>query len=132
MQTSQQPRKRQKLPIESVAAGVPAVKEKIASDENDRKEVNDLNDQERLAKIEGQNQLNKDKETNRDLRSKFATRVFNYLIFYSIFVASLLVLSGFKYISLSDGVLTTMVGSTAVAAIGLVGFVVNGLFKNVN
>jgi hypothetical protein len=75
---------------------------------------------------------NEDRRANRGMRSDYADKVFCYLVCYSIYCALLLLAAGFgKHTDfvLPDLVLTTVVGSTAVAAIGLVGFVVQGLFK---
>ena len=66
------------------------------------------------------------------LSSKYARKIMRYLRAYSIATACILLLAGFKKwtgFSLPPSVLTTLVGSTAVAAIGLVGLVIKGLFK---
>lgn len=70
-------------------------------------------------------------QQDRVLREKYATWAFGYLLGYSGFCAILVVAQGrpdmaFK---LSDGVIITLVGSTAIAAIGLVGWIARGLFK---
>ena len=64
----------------------------------------------------------------------YANRVFNFLVGYCLFVGAVVLLDGFKYrgFDLSDGVLSVIAGSTAASAIGLVGFVVSGLFKPQN
>lgn len=74
---------------------------------------------------------NLDKRANRRLRGEYADKVFCYLICYSLFCAILLIVSGFNFygFALPQTVLGIVVGSTAASAIGLVGFVVNGLFK---
>ena len=71
-------------------------------------------------------------ESNRELRKKYADNVFYYLVAYSIAVFSLLVLYGFGIyeFALPENVLLALVGSTAASSIGLVGFVVKGLFTN--
>ena len=68
------------------------------------------------------------------LRQQYANKVFCYLLLYSSFSLLLIILSGYKKCTgfdIPDSVLLVIVGSTAVSAIGLVGFVVNGLFKNI-
>lgn len=75
------------------------------------------------------------KLTYEDVRAKlmgpYANRVFCFLVGYCLFVGVILLLHGFKICSfeLPELVLSVIAGSTAAAAIGLVGFVVSGLFK---
>ena len=59
-----------------------------------------------------------------------ARKSFNFMACYSGGVGVLLVLSGFKIFgfSLSEQVLSFLVGSTAVTVIGLVGMVLTGVF----
>jgi hypothetical protein len=60
----------------------------------------------------------------------YANKVYWFLVFYCSFVGLVLILDGFPKLGfhISDVVLGVISGSTAVAAIGLVGFVVSGLF----
>ncbi len=60
----------------------------------------------------------------------YAGKVFRFLIGYCAFVGVVILLSGFKVggFDISDTVLGIIAGSTAASAIGLVGFVVSGLF----
>jgi hypothetical protein len=117
--------------LDAVKAGKSAVERKSAPDPKDNAESADLDNQKKLASVEALNQENKDKETNRDLRKEYANKVYFYLCGYSGVCAVVLLLSGWKIFGfeLPATVLSLLVGSTAVAAIGLVGFVVNGLFK---
>lgn len=73
----------------------------------------------------------KNAKADRRMRVKYAGRILLYLECYSVGVALLLLLTGFKLwgFELQDGVVTALVGSTAVAAIGLVGFIARGLFR---
>lgn len=93
---------------------------------------------------------NRDRRANRLLRWKYARWVFRYLVYYSVVVAALVTMDAIGAFSVPYGytretsqvlwfsfefeidnnTLTTLVGSTAVAAIGLVFAVTNGLFKN--
>lgn len=68
------------------------------------------------------------------MRQQYAGRILRYLEYYSAGVGILLLMSGFKVFgfTLEPGVLSTLVGSTAVAAIGLVGFIARGLFRAPN
>lgn len=72
-----------------------------------------------------------DLEADRAMRQKYANRILWYLKVYSVCVYILILLSGwdcFKF-TLQKEVLITLVGSTALAAIGLVGFIARGLFN---
>lgn len=73
----------------------------------------------------------KDAESNRQLREGYANKVYCYLVVYSILAFVLVVADGFKLggFDLDTTVVSIIVGSTAASAIGLVGFVVKGLFK---
>ncbi|MGB0661759.1 MAG: hypothetical protein ACPGNV_16485 [Mangrovicoccus sp.] len=89
--------------------------------------------QRQKAETAGLKEKNRDLRHNRKLRSAYARWVFCYLVWYSIFVAALLVASGFKFsgFTLHEDVLKFLVGSTAAAAIGLVYAVTHGLFDGV-
>lgn len=71
-------------------------------------------------------------DADRTMRQTYAGRILKYLEYYSGGVLVLLLLAGIERIkfTLDEGVLLTLVGSTAVAAIGLVGFIARGLFKS--
>lgn len=126
--------KRELVPIDAIASGKAAVARKSRPDSKDTSEKEDLDLQKQLASVEAIHQSNQDKATNRDLRKNYANKVYTYLCVYSGVCAVMLVLSGWKVwgFELPSTVLSILVGSTATAAIGLVGFVVNGLFKNSN
>lgn len=76
----------------------------------------------------------KGQQTYDDVRTRmmepYAGKVFRFLIGYCAFVGVIILLSGFKIggFEISDTVLGIIAGSTAASAIGLVGFVVSGLF----
>lgn len=84
------------------------------------------------AKTDSIIQANQDIEANRELRFRYASWVYRFLIGYSACVFLLLVASGWSLcgFELPDNVLIVLVGSTAVSAIGLVLAVVKGLFPN--
>lgn len=71
-------------------------------------------------------------DADRGMRTKYAGRILLYLELYSIGVLALLLLAGFKAkgFSLEKDVIVALVGSTAIAAIGLVGFIARGLFQS--
>ncbi len=70
-------------------------------------------------------------KADRELRKKYASRVWGFLVCYLITVIVFLLMSGFSIcgFKLHDAVLVTLAGSTAVAAIGLVGIIAKGLFN---
>lgn len=124
-----------KASLEAIGKGASIVEQKPAPDEKDRLEDDVLRGRQRRAEIGALEQANRDRVATRRLRYRYAKQVYRYLCFYTVGAATLLVLTGFKkltYFEIPDAVLTVIVGSTAVAAIGLVGFVVSGLFKGPN
>ena len=67
------------------------------------------------------------------MRSDYAHRVFMFMSIYTVAAFLLVLLSGQSVLDvfeLPDSVLITIVGSTAVSVIGLVGIVVRGLFSS--
>ena len=70
-------------------------------------------------------------QSGRKLREKYATQILNFLYCYAGGVAFILILVGVPGINfvLPSAVLSILVGSTSVAAIGLVGFIARGLFR---
>ncbi len=111
------------LSVDDIQAGVSSVKQKTTPDDLDKEEIID-------AELERNRQEIEDLKSDRELREKYANRILRFLECYAAIVAIFLILNGFSFIcfSLPDEVLITLVGSTAVAAIGLVGFVAKGLF----
>lgn len=71
-------------------------------------------------------------DADREMRKTYAARILRYLEIYSGGVLTLLVLDGARPggFDIPEAVATTLVGSTAVAAIGLVGFIARGLFRH--
>jgi hypothetical protein len=69
-------------------------------------------------------------EVRAEMMQPYAGKVFNFLVCYCLFVGAVILLAGFKVggFVISDTVLGIIAGSTAASAIGLVGFVVSGLF----
>lgn len=98
----------------------------------DREEQAALASDHAKAALDGLREDNRNKKANRRLRWRYARWVFCYLVIYSIFSAILILLHGFNIFgfNLPEVVLGALVGSTAVAAIGLVASVVSGLFKS--
>ena len=66
----------------------------------------------------------------RELREFYAKRIFRFLCGWSLFVALILIFSGFSSwgFKLSDTVLSVLTGSTTVSVLGLVVIILKGLF----
>ena len=67
----------------------------------------------------------------REMRKDFADKVYYFLVVWCVCLLGLLIASAScKEFILSQGVLITLCGGTTISTIGLVGFVVKGLFNN--
>lgn len=88
-----------------------------------------------LAKLKLDNQLLEeglaDRQADRALRKTYADKAFRFLYAFSIFSGIALIAQGFPQVlfKLPENVLVTLIGATAVAVVGLVGWVARGLFK---
>lgn len=115
--------------LSDIGAGRSKVAAKGIPDELDKMERSYLERERAKTKtiIEGNN----DKRAMRVLKMRYARAVYIYLVWYSIICAAIVTVDGFRFFHffLPEKVLLTLIGSTGVSAIGLVGFVVNGLFK---
>lgn len=81
------------------------------------------------AKLEYQIEKNKDIAHNRAMRKDIAGKVYNFLVWWCIALYTILIFQGwFDSFDLSDTILVTLCGGTTVSTIGLVGFIVKGLF----
>lgn len=123
---------RAKLPeptLDAIAAGTALVEAKT------RPDLNDLLESEELETVRLRNRLArsqiKNVEADRRMRKTYAGRILLYLELYSGGVGVMVIASGFGWggFALPVEILATLVGSTAVAAIGLVGFIARGLFR---
>lgn len=119
-----------KIDLSRIAVGVQIAQRKIGKDSKDSLEEETLPAKRYKAVTETIVQSNHDRRANRILRTRYASYVFKFLVGYSGFCASVVLLNGFHAFgfALADGVVSTLVGSTAVSAIGLVATVVAGLF----
>lgn len=83
-------------------------------------------------KIENLKEQNKDIIDNRKLRNQYALYCFIFMCIWCVFVLSVVLLQGFVVggFVLSDMVLSTLIGGTTISIIGLVGFIMKGLFPN--
>ena len=125
----------EKLPVESASPEPPAEKQ--------RKRPSLSRAKDKVAAVLTPDDLDKsaartvdaeavaDRKQVRDLRESYSQRVFWYLVAYSSAALLLVFLHGWRVLGfqLDTVVLSLVVGSTAVSAIGLVGIVVKGLFK---
>ena len=69
----------------------------------------------------------------RELRKKYANRVFFFMCIWSALSFLILLFHGCcKWFHLSDTILVTLTGGTTVSVIGLVGFIIQGLFNSKN
>lgn len=117
------------LTLDSIDKGLVLVEKKTSPDSID------LLEDERLQKARLENRLSQarieDVEADRELRKTYANRILRFLEWYAGGVGALVVADGFHlfWFHLEKEVTATLVGSTAVAAIGLVGFIARGLFR---
>lgn len=119
------------LTIDAIDSGIAVVEAKSGPDKKDKLEREDLElDGIRLKNLLAKSQI-KNVKADRRMRKTYAARILKYLEIYSLGVGFLVLLHGshFKNFSLEENILAALVGSTAVAAIGLVGFIAKGLFR---
>jgi hypothetical protein len=114
--------------IEAILRGRELAEQKREPDEKDKLELKSAREREEIHVLK---ETRTDRRANRALRFRYAKAVYRYLVWYSIGCLALVLLSGFKVLgfSIPEIAFTAIVGSTAVSAIGLVGFVVQGLFR---
>lgn len=72
-----------------------------------------------------------DRQADRMLRERYANYAFNFLRAFSIFCGLILLAQGIPGcpFKLGENIVVTLIGATAAAVIGLVGWVAKGLFK---
>lgn len=84
-----------------------------------------------------------DTRTNRELRKEYASKVFVFMCAWCVLVFLIIILDALTYtpikdtqvqkdlsFQLSPPVITTLIGGTTVSVIGLVGFMMQGLFHS--
>lgn len=113
------------------------VKKKSTPDQFDLKEdqaVIDAQQSFEIKKLELQlqklrNELDRE-NSDTDLRQKYGRRILRFLEYYAGIVGAIIIIDAIECVpfNLDPTATVTLVGSTAVAAIGLVGFVAKGLF----
>ncbi|MGX7873688.1 hypothetical protein ACVDG5_013810 [Mesorhizobium sp. ORM6] len=83
------------------------------------------------AEIDGLQEGIADQRADRTLRQGYADNAFRFLIAFSVFSGLVLVAQGIPScpFKLDSNVVIALIGSTAVAVVGLVGWIARGLFK---
>lgn len=95
--------------------------------EDDKARDARLNAEHRQEQINRLHEENEGLRTDTELRKKMADRAYYLLVGWMFFLAVLVVLRVFEH--LSDGVVISIVGATAVPVIGLMLAVIRGLFR---
>jgi hypothetical protein len=115
--------------LAAIDAGAALVRAKARPDLNDLLETEEV-EAVRLRNRLARSQI-KNVKADRRMRKTYAGRILLYLELYSVTVGLMVLASGFGWggFALRVEILATLVGSTAVAAIGLVGFIARGLFR---
>lgn len=98
----------------------------LKPDEKDAKEEANLQEQQVLYLKEHVEEL----RDLRGLRERYAGRVYWFLVIWCLLLLTFLVFQGFSIggFILSEATMVTLVGGTTASVIGLVGFIVRGLF----
>lgn len=124
------PAKAKGVSLDSIDTGIARVEDKTSPN------ARDLLEGEEVKSVQLQNKLAnsriKNVKADRKMRKTYAGRILRYLEVYSIVVGILVIASGFGWTGfvLPSEIIATLVGSTAIAAIGLVGFIARGLFRS--
>lgn len=116
--------------FDEIEAGLDAVEGKAVPDEIDVLEISNLEDDKIRLELDKLREQIAGLKTDRELRKQYGDRILRFLEWYAGVVGSLVLLSGFSFtrFNLPETAMVALVGSTAIAAIGLVGFVAKGLF----
>lgn len=72
----------------------------------------------------------KDLRHYRELRQSYSCKVYVFMCVWSGLMFGVLLLQGLGALSLGNAVLVTLAGGTTASVIGLVGFIVQGLFNS--
>ena len=126
---SQLPAKQPEITLDDIDSGVSVVEvvnSKTRFDVLEEHEIEEARLRNELAKAHIANV-----DADREMRKTYASRILKYLEIYSVSVGAMVLACGFSWTGfvLPTEIIATLVGSTAVAAIGLVGFIARGLFK---
>jgi len=107
------------------------VSDKPRTDNQDGRELRDLERESLKLRNERDSAQIRNIEADRAMRQTYAARILRYLEIYSGSILILVLLQGFgiRGFSLAAEVMVALVSTTAIAAIGLVGFIARGLFR---
>ncbi len=88
-------------------------------------------DIEKDARIEHQHELTEDIRHFRGLRERYARKAYWFMVVWCVGVALVVIAQGLGIwsFSLPVAALTTLIGGTTVSVVGLVGFILQGLFR---
>lgn len=122
--------------LELIKAGLPEVEGKTQVDDKDRREEERYDQDAQALRNDEAREKIENVKADREMRQDYAKRIMSFLYFYAGFCALVLLADAITVdptasfgFDLADDIILTIVGSTAVAAIGLVGFVARGLFR---
>ncbi|WP_294591786.1 hypothetical protein [uncultured Rikenella sp.] len=121
--------------IKEIIADSASEEQKEATSPETRRDTSMIEDESRELssdRDEYLQQLIEDLKHYRKLRNRYAGCVFVFMCFWAVIMFSMLFIKGFlgQCFTLSDTILTTLVGGTTVSVIGLVGFMMQGLFHS--
>lgn len=127
---SKESAKGKELSLDAIDSGVALVEAKSEPDSLDRFEKEDVEDERNRLHLRLYKSRIKNLKADRKLRQIYASRILRFLEWYALASLALVVMQGFGIFGfhLDMEVVLAIVGSTAVAAIGLVGFIAKGLF----
>lgn len=110
-----------KASLEDISTGRELAKREAKPDLRDALEVANLDADMYRAQIDSL-------RSRTSMREGYETKVYRYLVGYSICAFGTLIASGLGYMALPENVLLAIAGSTALSAIGLVAQIGKGLF----
>ena len=122
-------RSKVKLALENKAGWRESPLSRLAQEEEKALSDSAIADRE-LARLHSSEDL-EEKRANRSMRQIAAMCVFGFMCVWSVFLWGLIFWVGYKNSFIYDSkVLITLIGGSSVSVIGLVGFVIKGLFGN--
>lgn len=121
--------------LDVIDAGLDLIEKKTARDSKDDREIQDIERDQKTLEHDLFRERIQNLIADRKLRDQYASKIIRFLYIYALVAALFCIAdavtldpeSAYEF-ELADEVVLTIVGSTAVAAIGLVGFVARGLF----
>ncbi len=73
-----------------------------------------------------------DRESKRELREKYANKMFYYMCIWSFFIVITVIINGFGFFGfqLNKWVLVTLIGSTTISIFAIIRAIIEGIFKS--